>query len=441
MDTPTFSLFVGIDWAEKKHDFCAISPDGRPVGHGTIPHTAAGFASLAAKLLQWSRNDPAGVAVATETPRGPVVDACLHYGFAVFALNPKQLDRFRDRFSPSGSKNDQLDARVLADSLRTDTHLFRAVQPDDERTLRLRGLTVISEDLRHQERRLANRLRDLLVHTRPALLELSPAADDPFLWELLDRAKTPEQAARMHAKTVQSVLKNHRIRRLTASQVIDALRAPRLIIAKGAIAAAEQHIRYLIPQLQLIREQIATCEHQIADVMEEIASDPTTPPDPGPDQLSSPPTASDQPPDAPDEPTRLHSDAAIIRSCVGVGPATTAALFAEAPRAIHERNLTVLRTLCGVAPVTQQSGKSRTVKMRYACSHRLRQAVHLWALAAIRIDPVSRQHYDRLKAKGHNHNRAVRGVIDRLLDVLVAMLKTHSLYDPSRRSTHAPQTT
>ena len=69
--------------------------------------------------------DAAGdVGVAIETPRGPVVESLMERGIAVHSINPKQLDRFRDRLSPAGAKDDRRDARVLASALRTDPHCF-----------------------------------------------------------------------------------------------------------------------------------------------------------------------------------------------------------------------------------------------------------------------------------------------------------------------------
>ena len=52
-------------------------------------------------------------------------------GLRVHAIHPKQLDRFRDRFSPAGAKDDSRDAQVLGDALRTDPRCFRALQPLD----------------------------------------------------------------------------------------------------------------------------------------------------------------------------------------------------------------------------------------------------------------------------------------------------------------------
>jgi transposase len=90
-----------------------------------------------------------------------------------------------------------------------------------------------------------------------------------------------------------------------------------------------------------------------------------------------------------------------------------------------------LRTLSGVAPVTKRSGKSCVVIQRHACNTRLQTAVYHWARVAIQHDPTSRQRYAALRARGHNHARALRSVADRLLYVLCTLLERQVLFDPS----------
>jgi hypothetical protein len=79
------------------------------------------------------------VAVGIEVPHGPVVDTLIDRGFVVHAINPKQLDRLRDRLSVAGAKDDRRDAYVLADGVRTDRRLFRRVHVTDPRLVELRA--------------------------------------------------------------------------------------------------------------------------------------------------------------------------------------------------------------------------------------------------------------------------------------------------------------
>jgi transposase len=134
---------------------------------------------------------------------------------------------------------------------------------------------------------------------------------------------------------------------------------------------------------------------------------------------------------------REHQDAEILQSLPGIGVRTAGSMLAEAAIALRARDYLGLRILGGCAPVTVRSGKSCVVHMRYACHDRARSALRCWAMGSIGGDPRSRRHYQQSRAKGHNHERALRGVVDRLLPLLMAMLKSRTLYDANRRTTPA----
>ena len=80
-------------------------------------------------------------------PHGPVVETLMERGFAVHAINPKQLDRFRDRFTIAGAKDDRRDAVVMASALRTDPHCFRPLATADPVIVELREWSRMAEDL------------------------------------------------------------------------------------------------------------------------------------------------------------------------------------------------------------------------------------------------------------------------------------------------------
>ena len=119
--------------------------------------------------------------MAIEVPRGAMVEGLIERGFHVFALNPKQLDRFRDRHSVAGAKDDRRDAFVLADSVRTDRPSFRRLHLDAPPLLLLRELSRVEETLLEEFRRSANRLREQLHRFYPQMLQLCSAADEPWL--------------------------------------------------------------------------------------------------------------------------------------------------------------------------------------------------------------------------------------------------------------------
>lgn len=394
---------VGIDWGSQHHQVCIVDREGHRVEE-TVPHTNAGLAALAQKLTALSPEAPERVAVAIEVPRGPVVETLLERGFQVFSLNPKQLDRFRDRHTVAGAKDDRRDAWVLADALRTDQPSFRRVQGDEPLIIELRELSRLDDDLQQQLSRLSNRLREQLQRVRPDVLALCPAADEPWFWALLDLMLARPKPLTL--KAVSAVLKVHRIRRVTAETVHAAVQVPPLRVAPGTIEAAGAHIAVLLPQLRLVHDQRhRIVGRRIDGVLAELAKE-----------------------DVAGE----HRDVTILRSLPGVGRLVAATVLAEATRPLAERDYQTLRGQAGVAPVTRQSGKKAVVVMRWACNRRLRNAIYHWARVSVQVDARCRAHYDRLRQR-HDHARALRGVADRSLAILMAMLASRTLYDPERR--------
>jgi transposase len=146
--------FVGIDWATQSHRVCLLDVEGRHVNERDFAHGGAGLTELRDWLLEKTKAVPGQIAVAIETPHGPVVEMLLDHGFCVFAINPKQLDRFRDRFTVAGAKDDSRDARVLGSSLRTDRQAFRRLVVDDPLVIELREWSRLADELQQERTRL-----------------------------------------------------------------------------------------------------------------------------------------------------------------------------------------------------------------------------------------------------------------------------------------------
>jgi transposase len=238
------------------------------------------------------------------------------------------------------------------------------------------------------------------------MLQLCSGADEAWLWALLELAPTPDHAWLLGEEQVRGVLKAHRIRRLKAPDVLACLQAPALPVAPGAAEAAQAHCSLLLPCLRALAEQLRLCKHQVDTLLSTLAQAPSE------DGLS---------------------DVAIVQSLPGVGRKITAWFFAEAAPLLADRNYDVLRTHGGVAPVTRQSGKRRQVVMRRACNPRLRHALYHMARVAMQTDTHFAGIYAALRAKGQRHGQALRNIADRLLRILMAMLRNRTLYDASRR--------
>jgi transposase len=413
-----FDWYVGIDGGGAAHQVCVLDAAGRLAGERAVAHAGADLAALAAWLHELAGPSLARVAVGLESRHAGPVALCLEHGAAVFAINPKQLERFRERGSAAGAKDDRRDAYVAASALRTDRGAFHRVMPDDARVVALRELSRTADELREDARRLANRLRAQLERYFPQMLALVPAADEPWLWALLERVPTPAAAARVREAAVARVLTAHRIRRVGAPEVLAALRAPALVVAPGTVEAVSAHVALLVPQLRLVSEHHRRCLAQLEAAVAALAGG-APPGGPGPNAASPPPDA-------------LGTAVRLVRSLPGVGAVVAGALVAEAAGALLAGDYHALRTQGGTAPVTRQSGKQRLVAMRYACNQRLRTALYHWARVSTQHDVAARRYYATLRGRGHSHPRALRSVADRWLRVLTAMLATGTAYDGTR---------
>jgi transposase len=409
----SYAWYVGIDWGTASHHVTVLDAERRIVSEHAVAHRGEALAELVTALTTRCAGEPNRVAVAIEVPRGTVVETLVEHGFHVFAINPKQLDRFRDRFTVAGAKDDRRDAFVLATSLATDPAAFRRVRLDDPLVIRVRELSRLEEELQHEFTRLTNRLRAQLHRIYPQILALAPAVDEPWIWGLLDLAPTPAAAAQLTRPVVSELLRRHRIRRVSAEGVLATLQTPPLWVAPGTLEAVSEHIESLLARVRLVHDQRTRSLRRLEQALDALGAD------------------------SPGQPAE-HRDVAILRSLPGVGRQVAATMLAEASQLLAQRDYHAVRAHGGIAPVTRQSGKRQHVDMRYGCNQRLRLAFYHWGRVSIQVDAHSRQHYDRLRQRGHSHGRALRGVVDRLLAVLMAMLTHHTPYDPTRRHAACP---
>src|SRR3954452_13147950 len=261
----TVSWFVGVDWGSEKHQVCLLDAAGQVVGERAFRHGGAGLAALC-DWLGSVAGEPSRVAVAIEVPHGPVVDALLDRGFAVHAINPKQLERLRDRVSLAGAKDDRRDARVAAGGLRTDPHLFRPVQAGDPAVIALREWSRLAEELQHERVRLSNRIRQQLWRYYPQLLAVSDDVATECVLDLCTLAPTPAKAARLREATLARLLQRHRIRRVDAERALGLLRQPAITVAEGVTEAAVLHLRSLVARLRLANREFHQAERKLDEL-------------------------------------------------------------------------------------------------------------------------------------------------------------------------------
>ncbi len=249
------------------------------------------------------------------------------------------------------------------------------------------------------------------------MLQFGSDLAEEWLLRLWEVAPTPAKAARLREAQVEKLLKSHRIRRISAAEVLAILKQPALTVAPGVTQAAVAHIRVLIASIRLFAGQLKEVHRQLDKLCRVLAE-----PHPGECGGTGP------------EQGQVQRTVAILESLPGVGRIVLAILLAEASGVLQRADYAVLRILCGVAPVTRCSGKSRIVTRRLACNPRLRNAIHYLADAARRCDEKCKAKYLALRARGCSHARALRTIGDRLLYVACAMLKNGTPFDPSFES-------
>ena len=397
-------FFAGVDWGQGFHHVCVIDQEGSVVGEKSFRHTGGGLFEMARWMMKVSGTEPGSIAVSIEVNHGPVVESLLEQDFLVYSVNPKQLDRFRDRFCVSGAKDDRRDALVLASALRTDRPHFRSLESQDPDVTILRELNRTREELVGERTRLVNRLRGLLWRYYPQFSELIGNTVRSWHLELWELAPSPDAAKRIRTSTVEKLLKRNRVRRFDAKGARKILRGEKMNINKATTESCVAHISSVVERIKVVDRQLVETKNSIRKVIETINSKLKT-------ERGGP------------------TDIEILRSIPGAGDVVLATLIAEAWDLMRRRDRKALRCLGGTAPVTRQSGKTKQVVRRRAVCRSLSAAFHvLGGIAAIH-DPVSRAKYESLREKGHGYCRSVRGVADRLLLVACAILEKGELFD------------
>jgi transposase len=394
-------MSCGIDWAEDHHDVALVDADGALVAKRRISDDAAGFGLLLQLLADAGDNAEDPIPVAIETNRGLLV-ACLRAtGRTVYAINPKAVDRYRDRHSVARKKSDAGDALVLAHILRTDRAAHRPLPADSELAQAIAVLARAQQDAVWERTCAHNKLRSLLREYYPAILAaFEPKRGGilrPEARAILAAAPTPAAAAKLTITQLRKLLAKagrHRGIDTEAARLQAVLRAeylhhPRLVEDAFGMQA-----------LALLRQLNVACANA--------------------DELAAAAVAHfDQ-----------HPDAEIITSLPGLGSLTGARVLAEIgddrSRFADARSL---KAYAGAAPVTRASGKSLTVTHRRVKNQRLAAVGYVWAFSALTASPGARAHYDRRKTTGDRHTAAQRNLFNRLLGCLHHCLHTRQHYN------------
>jgi hypothetical protein len=392
-------LFAGDDWAEDHHDVEVMDEAGKVLAKRRLPEGASGMAQLHGLIGQFVPEDDmdsAEVVIGIETDRGPWVAALVAAGYAVYPVNPLQAARYRERHGVSGAKSDAGDAHMLADMVRTDSHQLRAAAGDSPEAAGIKVLARTHKTLIWERTRATQRLRHQLREYFPAALEAFEDLDAPDTLELLGKAPDPARAARLTRAQVSAALKRARRRNIPdkATAILAALRSEQLGQPPALTAAYAATVRSLLAVIAVLNERVKILQGQVGEHF------------------------------------GRHPDAEVYLSQPGMGVVLGARVlgeFGDDPR--RYRDGKARRNYAATSPVTRASGKKKVVAARFIHNDRLVDALNAQAFAALNASPGARAFYDELRARGIEHNDALRRLANRLVGILHGCLKTGTLYD------------
>src|ERR671923_1809330 len=207
----TFAAFIGIDWADARHEGCLQAAGSARRECFQLEHTPEAIDAWVTTLRTRFHGQP--VAICLELNKGPLVTALRTYDFLVlFPVNPLTLAKYREAFTPSRAKDDPTDAALQVEillkhhdkltPLTPQSPTMRALAPLVEHRRRLVGDTV----------RLTNRLTSALTNSFPQVLQWFPEKDTAIFGDFLSRWPTLKAAQLARRTTLEGFFRAHHVR-------------------------------------------------------------------------------------------------------------------------------------------------------------------------------------------------------------------------------------
>lgn len=387
-----FAIWCGLDVGKSAHHACALDSDGGRVFDAELPQDQARLEQLFAELA--SRGRLLVVVDQPNTIGALPVAVARELGIEVAYLPGLAMRRIAD-LHPGHAKTDARDAYLIADAARSLPHTLRRIDVDDDVLAELKMLVGFDDDLAAEVTRLSNRIRGLLTQIFPALERvLGPRIQTKTVLALIIKYGGPQGLAAAGRARMLKTAKaaSPRGADIIVDAVIAAL-AEQSVTVPGA-AAAEQ----ILPRLATSLAQTIQQRAQLAGEVEQVLD--------------------------------AHPLAQVLTSMPGIAVRTAVRILIEVGDGSRFPNAGHLAAYAGLAPVTRRSGSSiRGEHTSRWGNKQLKRALFLSAFASLR-DPASRTYYDRKRAEGKNHAAAIICLARRRCDVLYAMIKSNTHYQP-----------
>ncbi len=391
-----FTAYVGIDWADTKHDVCVQAANSDERLFECIPHQVACIEAWATSLRQ---RYGAPIAIALELAKGPIVAALQKYEFFVlFPINPSTLAKYREAFKPSRAKDDPTDAELALDLLRRHPERFAPLKPQSAAMRSLLSLIEQRREIVGDKTRFTNRLSNTLKQYYPQALDWFEQIDTVLFCDFLTRWPTLLAAKRARRATLEKFFYAHNGRRAKVIDVrLKSIRAATALTEDpGIVAPCRLHVLTLVEQLRTALAAIDRFDKEIAVVAKTLP------------------------------------DYGLFEELPGAGPHLAPRLLAAFGEQ-RERfpDAASLQRYSGIAPVTERSGKKCWVHWRWQCPTLLRQTFVEWAGQTINKSFWAGAYYRQQRAKGNSYQAAVRALAFKWIRILYRCWQTRTPYDES----------
>jgi transposase len=393
-----YAAFVGIDWADKKHDICLWVPGQEQRERLVLEHRPRAIQAWAEQLRE--RFAGASIAVSLELSQGPIVSALLEHDFFVlFPVQPTTVARYRAAFTPSRAKDDPTDAEIALELLVRHRDKLKRLEPERPAMRSLRRLVEARRDLVHDRTRLTNRVTNALKAYFPQVLEWFRDKDAVIFSDFLERWPTLEAAQRARRDTLESFFRAGNVRRAsTIERRIEAIRDERPLHTDEAVTTPSRMlVEALLPQLRVLSEGIARFDAEIALLAPQLP------------------------------------DYELFAALPGAGPTLAPRLLvAFGERRERFPNAAALQKYAGIAPVMERSGNKSWVHWRYSCPTFLRQTFIEWVGQTIPRSFWAKAFYESCRARGARHQAALRALAYKWIRVLHRCWTDRVPYDEAR---------
>jgi len=384
-----------VDWADEFHQVWVCDAKGKKVVEMKVEQNPKGMSEFG-RWLHERQAQGIELWAAIEKPHGIVVDFMLDHGVVVYPVNPKALDRVRDRFRMSQSKSDSFDAYVLAEYLRTDHAHLRALEPSSEQAQELKMLTRDHHRLMRHKTRLINQIEVTLKEYYPRPLEVFANLESKIALDFLTQYPTPEALSSLNRRQWNRFAKrDHHLGEAHCKELWEDLNKPQLKVPDHVVRAKAQLLLVLVAQLKALAHAVQSYSEEVQRF---FASMPA---------------------------------AELVHSLPGGKSGTILPmLWAELGDAKSRwQSFRHLQAEAGGVPATRSSGKSRVVVFRYACNKLMRYASYWMSFNSLNRCEWANKYYRDQRAKGHRHSQALRALAAKWLKIIFIMWRDNKPYD------------